>query len=295
VEAATPAPPPPETFTDPDDVPEEAPAITAPGDLWRLGAHRLICGDARDPATIAALMGDELATCCWTDPPYGVSYVGGNHERTSKERLAVGGLTIRNDALDPSDLGALLDAAFAAVDVVLVPGARIYVSPPAGPLAAVFMTSVAARWNYRQQLVWVKNSLVLGHSDYPYRHEPIAYANKDGAGRWGRGAQGWYGDHAQTSVFEVDRPPANRIHPTMKPVELVARMVANSSAVDDVVVDPFGGSGTTLIACHQLHRRARLVELEPGYVDVICRRWQEHTGAAPLRDGVPHNFATEAA
>jgi DNA modification methylase len=296
VAAAMPAPPPPETFTDPDDVPETAPAITGAGDVWRLGAHRLVCGDSRDPATIAALMGDERATCCWTDPPYGVGVVGGSRALTVEERVALGGQSIANDTLDPSDLAAFLGAVFANTDAVLSPGARIYVAHPSVPaLAAVFVAAVAGRWKLRQSLVWVKQSLVLGHADYHYRHEPILFAYKDAPGRWGRGGLGWYGDHAQTSVFEIDKPNANRIHPTMKPVELVARMVTNSSAVDDVVIDPFGGSGTTLIACHQLHRRARLVELDPHYVDVICRRWQEHTGAAPLRDGVPHNFAIEAA
>ncbi|MFD7922530.1 DNA-methyltransferase [Streptomyces sp. NPDC059740] len=152
-----------------------------------------------------------------------------------------------------------------------------------------------AGWDLRQNLIWVKDALVLGRSDYHYRHEPILYGFTDpepGSGRLGRGGDRWYGDNAQTSVLEVAKPPRSEDHPTMKPVELITRCLANSCPPGGIVYEPFGGSGSTLIAAHTTGRRARLVELDPRYVDVICRRYQLHTGTQPVLEstGVPHNF-----
>ena len=180
---------------------------------------------------------------------------------------------------------ALLVAAFYAVDQVLVGGAAFYVAHPAGPLSVEFYkAATAAGWRIHETLIWVKDSMVLGRSDYHYRHEPLLYGYTAGGGRRGRGAQGWYGSNAQTSVFEIPRPRRSDSHPTMKPVELVARCLRNSAPpFGGVVLDPFGGSGSTLIACHETERVARLLELDPTYVDVIGRRFQEYSGLMPVK------------
>ena len=138
-------------------------------------------------------------------------------------------------------------------------------------------------WRLHQSLVWVKDSLVLGHSDYQFRHETILYGHKPGRGRIGRGGRGWYGDDAQTSVLEVERPKASREHPTMKPPELIEIALGNSSKRGDVVLDPFAGSGSTLVACERLGRSARLIELEPRYCDVVVERFERLTGKKATR------------
>ena len=135
-------------------------------------------------------------------------------------------------------------------------------------------------WRLHQTLVWVKDALVLGHADYHYRHEPILYGYKPGGGRRGRGANGWYGDNTQTSVLEVERPRASREHPTMKPSALIELALTNSSQRGDLVLDPFAGSGSTLIACERTGRSARLIELDPSYCDVIVARYERLTGTA---------------
>jgi DNA modification methylase len=246
-------------------------AVTKPGDLYVIGTHRLICGDATDGATVSRLMGKELGALLLTDPPYGVSYVGKTRER----------LRLSNDAT--GDTEALLGSAFSNVDVVLKEGAAIYVFHPAGSNALAFLEAMAQRWDPQQQLVWVKDSMVLGHADYHYAHEPIAYARKKAQARRGRGAAGWYGGNAATTVFEVPRPKASSEHPTAKPVELLSRLIANSSIPGDVVLDPFLGSGSTLIACEDLHRRSFGIEIDPTYVDVAVRRWEAFTGRKARR------------
>jgi site-specific DNA-methyltransferase (adenine-specific) len=258
---------------DPDAVPEVPDdPVTQSGDLWVLGSHRLLCGDAAKPDDLAQLMGGEHAACLWTDPPYGVAYVGKTAEA----------LTIAND--DDAGLQGLLRAAFAAVTPHLVAGASFYIAHPAGPLASVFAAAVTdAGWSLRQTLVWVKDHFVLGRSDYHYRHEPILFGYVPGEGRRGRGGSGWFGDNAQDSVFEVPRPTASPDHPTCKPVELIAAMLHNSTRRGDIVLDPFGGSGSTLIAGEQLGRPTRLMELDPKYCDVIVRRWEAVTGTSATR------------
>jgi DNA modification methylase len=152
---------------------------------------------------------------------------------------------------------------------------------PTGSLLPVFVDAfVGAGWELRQTLVWAKDAMVLGHADYHHQHESIVYGYKprSGAGRLGRGGHGWYGDSRQVSVFEVPRPRAAREHPTTKPPELLARMIRNSTRRRDLVVDPFAGSGSTLVACEHLGRRARLVELDPAYCDVIIARYERVTG-----------------
>jgi DNA modification methylase len=258
-----------------DPPPPPTEPSTKPGDLYEFGGHRLLCGDARDPGSYKRLLGDEAVELLWTDPPYGVGYVG-------KTPAA---LTIEND--ERTGLEKLLARSFSAIDEVLAEGARLYLAHPTGELGLLFGKSfLAAGWRLRQTLVWVKDSLVLGRSDYHYRHESILYGHKPGRGRIGRGGDGWYGDDKQTSVFETPRPRAARQHPTMKPPELVEACLRNSSQRSDLVLDPFAGSGSTLIACERLGRRAALIELDPAYCDVIVERFERLTGKTVGKEGV---------
>jgi site-specific DNA-methyltransferase (adenine-specific) len=252
-----------------DTTPDESgPTRCQPGDLWQLGDHRLLCGDSTKREDVARLMDGERADMMWTDPPYGVSYVG----KTKRS------LTIEND--DAQGLDGLLKRAFASADdVALMDGAAIYIAHPPGALSVTFADRfVAQGWRFHERLIWVKDSMVLGHSDYHLKHEDIIFGYKRGVGRRGRGGEGWYGDNAQTSVFEVPRPKRSEEHPTMKPVALIAAMVENSSPNDGRIYEPFCGSGSTLIAAERLTRRCYAIELDPHYCDVILRRWEAETG-----------------
>jgi DNA modification methylase len=267
------SPPLPATHGDPDNVPAapDEPA-SKPGDVWQLGPHRVLCGDSTDVAAVESMLAGDLSDCMWTDPPYGVDYVGKTKDA----------LTIVNDGA--GDLPELLAGAFAVATIALLPGAPVYVAHAPGPLSLTFARAfLDAGWLLRQNLVWVKDVLVLGRSDYHYRHEPIMYGfTNGGEGRLGRGGQRWYGDNAATTVFEVPKPSRSEDHPTMKPTELIVRCLNNSCRPGGIVYEPFGGSGSTLIAAHMTGRSARVVELDPRYVDVICRRFQQTTGTLPV-------------
>ena len=251
-----------------DTTPDDGPTRCQPGDIWAMGNHRLLCGDSTKREDVALLMADETAQMMWTDPPYGVSYVG----KTKKA------LTIQNDGA--TDLESLLRDAFAAADVeALDEGAAIYIAHPPGALSVTFGTCfVEQGWRFHERLIWVKDSMVLGHSDYHLKHEDIIFGYKHGEGRRGRGGEGWYGDNAQVSVFEIPRPKRSEEHPTMKPITLVAAMMANSSDTGHLVYEPFCGSGTTIIASERLSRQCRAIEIDPRYCDVILRRWEAETG-----------------
>lgn len=257
-----------------EDVPPPLPVepVSVLGDVWELGAHRLLVADATDAGTVPAVVGQ--CDVLWTDPPYGVEYVGKTREE----------LTIRNDTV--GGLGPLLAGAFRTASLCLRPGAAVYVAYATSTTLQFWGAFEDAGWDVRQQLVWVKDQMVLGRSDYHWRHEPILYGYVPGDGRRGRGSSGWFGDDSQTTVLEVARPRANDVHPTMKPVELVARCLVNSTPVGGTVLDLFGGAGSTLMAAEQTGRVARLVELDPRYADVIAARWQAHTGSLPIRAGV---------
>lgn len=262
----------PQLKGDPDEVPDRVDAVTKPGDLWILGNHRLLCADATDPGAVAKLMDGMKATVLWTDPPYGVDYVG----------KTPAGLRIAGDR--PGGVAELLRGAFTAARTALVPGAAIYCCHPAGREALTFLEAfVAQGWGLSQGLVWVKDSMVLGHADYHYRHEPIVYGHAPGEGQRGRGGAGWHRGNAEDSVIEVPRPKASRDHSTMKPVELIRRCLANSSGSGDAVLDPFTGSGSTLVACQMLGRRGFGIDLDPQYCDVAVRRFAGLTGIEPVR------------
>jgi site-specific DNA-methyltransferase (adenine-specific) len=233
--------------------------------VYELGVHRLACGDARDGELLARLAGSARAEVLWTDPPYGVAYVG----KTSRA------LTIAHD--DGGAVDVFTDALRTA-DAFLSPSARFYVAAPSGPQGTAFRVAIAeVGWRLHQSLVWVKNAIVLGHSDHQLQHEDVLYGWKPGPGRPGRGGHRgsrWYGDNAQSSVFFFDRPARSVVHPTMKPVGLIAAQLRNSSRRGDWVLDPFAGSGSTLVACEQLGRRCLAVELDPCYCDVIRQRYE---------------------
>lgn len=270
---------------DPDDVPDAPPdPVSKPGDIYALGSHRLLVGDATDMAAVEAMMDGDRADCMWTDPPYGVNYNDfATPEKAKAARRRTDGLRVSND--QTTDVPDLLAGAFAVATVTLKPGAAVYVAYPPGPDGMLFWDAFrGAGWLHRQNLVWVKNALVLGRSDYHYRHEPILYGFTDsGEGRLGRGGERWHGDDSQTTVFEVGKPSRSEQHPTMKPVALITAMIGNSLPKRGIVYDPFGGSGSTLMAAHQLGCRARLVELDCRYADVIVRRWIDFTGIKPER------------
>lgn len=265
------------SLTDPDDAPPlpTAPPLSQAGDVWRLGPHRLVVGDATEALTYTSLLGAERAACVWTDPPYGVNYVG---------KQLTSAMTIQNDQIE--GLVALLEESFKLAVAHCEPGASWYVSyaDKAGSVLP-FLQTLAHLGLYRQNIAWVKDQFVLGHGDYHSRYEPVAYGWVPGTRR-----RHPVEDRTQSTVWEIPRPRRSDDHPTMKPVELVARALRNSTRPGDTVLDPFAGSGTTLIACHQEDRTARLIELDPAYADVICRRYQQHTGTLPVRDGTQIDF-----
>lgn len=273
----------PTALTDPDDAPPPATnPVSATGDIWHLGPHILAVGSSTDPDLVnqAFTTAGTQADTIWTDPPYGVDYVG----------KTANALTIQNDGADgaPQLAADALTTAYPHTR----PGAAIYIAHASGPLAVAFHHAIETTGaTIRQTLIWVKNTFALGRSDYHYQHEPIylAYA-PNGEGRLGRGGPHWHGDNKQASVFHIDKPTANRDHPTMKPVDLITAMLTNSCKPGGTVYDPFGGSGSTLIAAHHTNRRAILIELDPTYADVILRRYQEHTGTLPELNGEPHDF-----
>lgn len=282
---------PPDVLTDPDEAPA-APAdpVSQPGQVWELGGHRLLVGDSTDLDAVRRLVGDTPPDCVWTDPPYGVDYCANlTPEKARKARKRTDGLTIQNDGA--GGLENLLEQAFDVVVKVCCPGAPVYVAHSDTERMKFEQAMLEAGIVVRQNLVWVKDRLALGRSDYHYRHEPILYGfTPKGQGRLGRGGQRWFGNDSQTTVFAFDKPTTNAEHPTMKPVALIDAMLANSLPPGGVVFDPFGGSGSTLIAAHGRGCRAFLVELDSRYADVILHRYEAHTGDTPKLDGEPVSF-----
>ncbi|MBN9517670.1 ParB N-terminal domain-containing protein [bacterium] len=254
---------------DPDEVPEPpADPVTRPGDLWSVGRHRLLCGDATRAADVARVLGGGPADVLLTDPPYNVAYEGGTADR----------LTIANDDLSPDDFQRFLVAALSAARAHLRPGGGFYVWHADTSGLSVRHAAAAAGLRVRQCLVWVKPALVLGRQDYQWRHEPCLYGWADGA------PHTWLGGRAQTTVLEFDKPARNADHPTMKPVALFQALLTNSCPPGGIVLDPFGGSGTTLVAAEQAGRSARLLELDPKYCDVVLARATATFGdAVPIR------------
>jgi DNA modification methylase len=251
----------PEEVTE-DEVPEPpADPITKPGDLWLLGEHRLLCGDSTKAEDVARLMSSSKADMVLTDPPYGVAYVGKTKDA----------LTVENDALDESSLSRLVTAAFDNAQSISRNGAYWYATVPARPLHILFADDWKRRGILRQIMVWAKDSMVLGHSEYHYQHEPILFG-------WIPGERHLNKDRTRTTLWTYDRPKASREHPTMKPIELWSQAVKDGSRAGETIFDPFLGSGTTLIAAEQLGRKCYGMEISPAYCDVIVKRWETLTG-----------------
>ena len=253
-----------------DIIPEvnnEEPPITKPGDIWQLGEHRLMCGDSTDKETVAKLMNGSQADLLLTDPPYNVNYQG----KTKSE------MKIENDSMSDADFKEFLLKAFERAYEQLKDGGTFYVWYASREHINFESALNEVGLQVRQQLIWVKNSLVLSRQDYHWRHEPCLYGWKDGA------PHNWYSDRTQTTVLEFNRPVKNGDHPTMKPLDLIGYQIKNSSKKDDLVIDLFGGSGSTLIACEQLNRKCYTMELDPKYCDVIIKRWETLTNKKAVK------------
>jgi DNA modification methylase len=260
--------------TDVDAVPESSgPVMSRPGDIWICGDHRVLCGDATDAGSYTALLGDALADMIWQDPPYNVDYAN-----TAKDKLRGINRPILNDNLGDGFYDFLLAALTPAL--AHCRGA-VYIAMSSSELDTLQSAFRAAGGKWSTFIIWAKNTFTLGHADYQRQFEPILYGWPEGSKRH------WCGDRDQGDVWQIKKPHKNDLHPTMKPVELVERAIRNSSRPGDVVLDAFGGSGTTMIAAEKSGRHARLVELDPKYCDVIVRRWQEFAGgrATPPVDG----------
>jgi len=293
--------------------PVEERAITRPGDIWVLGGHRLHCGDSTSATAMGLLMAGKQADACWTDPPYNVAY------ETDAGK-------IDNDNLSDDDFRKFLGGFYRAAHGVMKKGAAIYVAHADTERANFTSEFLAAGFKLSGVIIWRKDSLVLGRSDYQWIHEPILYGWKEG------GAHKFFGGRKQTTVSDIGssgspfvrradgkwqitigeevlvvdgearvewvedsimrelKPKRNDVHPTMKPVALIERMLKNSAKPGAIVLDPFGGSGSTLIACEQLGMSARLIELSPNYCDVIVRRWQQFTGQRAVLESTGQAF-----
>ena len=254
---------PTEGLTDPDEVPEtpEIPTVQF-GEVWKLGNHKLFCGDATDLNQLQPLMENELADLWLTDPPYNVNYEGKTADK----------LKIQNDQFANEEFREFLAAAYTTAYNYLNNGASFYIWHADSEGYNFRAAAKDANLQIKQCLIWVKSSMVMGRQDYHWQHEPCLYGWKKGASHF------WNADRKQTTVLKFDRPNRNKEHPTMKPVDLIQYQMSNSTKPNHIVLDTFGGSGTTLIAAERIQRHARLVELDPRYCNVIIKRWENFTG-----------------
>ena len=258
-------------LTEPDDIPdlpEEQDTISQPGDLWILGRHRLLCGDSTKDTDVERLMDGEKADMVFTDPPWNVNYgsVKEGNAQGYKPR------TILNDFMGTAEFKDFMLSAFSSMSDASKDGAMTYVVMSAQEWGNMMLTLAQNGYHWSSTIVWNKDSLVLSRKDYHTKYEPIWYGWKDGSRLCP------LEDRKQCDVWDIPRPKKSEEHPTMKPVELVARAITNSSKPGNIVLDLFGGSGTTLIAAEQEGRKAALMELDPKYVDVIVRRYAQATG-----------------
>lgn len=247
-----------------DEVPEVdelSEPVAQLGDIWQLGRHRLMCGDSTDEASVQRLCGDAKMDLLITDPPYNVDYTGKTKDA----------LKIQNDKMGNDAFRQFLRDAFFAADCVMKPGAVFYIWHADSEGYNFRGACFDIGWKVRECLIWVKNSMVLGRQDYQWKHEPCLYG-------WKEGTHLWASDRKQTTTLNFDRPTANKIHPTMKPVKLFDYQICNNTKAGDAVLDLFGGSGTTIIACEQNGRTAYMMEYDPRYVDAIVKRWENLTG-----------------
>ena len=255
----------PEAAEDDYEIPDEVVTDIVLGDLFEIGEHRLLCGDSTQTDTFSRLFGQQMADLVITDPPYNVNYKGSN------------GLKIQNDNMGDEDFYQFLYDFYTALGSYTKPGGAWYVWHADSEGANFRKAMSDAGIMVKQCLIWVKNSMVMGRQDYQWKHEPCLYGWKEGA------AHGWYSDRKQTTILEFDRPSRNAEHPTMKPIPLFAYQIGNSSKQGDIVADGFGGSGTTMVACHQMQRKAYLVEFDPKYCQVIIDRMRKLDPNIPIK------------
>ena len=255
----------------------EKAAFVQPGDIWTVGRHRLMCGDATKPEDVLKLMDGKRANLIVTDPPYGVSFKSSS------------GLTIQNDSIKAEEFYSFLLSAFKNMADVLEKGGAAYVFHADTEGLNFRRAFIDAGFHLAGVCIWVKNSLVLGRSDYQWQHEPILY------GFLQNGKHPWYSDRKQTTIWNYDKPKRNENHPTSKPLDLLGYPITNSSQENSIVIDTFGGSGSTMMACEQTGRECRMMELDPKYASVILRRYVEDFGNADQvyveRDGVRIGYA----
>ncbi len=266
-------------LTDEDAIPEppEAP-VSALGDVWLLGDHRVLCGDATCATDAEKLIVGGKADLVFSDPPYNCDYEGYTEKK----------LTIQNDRMSATEFRRFLEQSFQAYRTSIKPGASMYICHSSSMQREFQNALEAAGFEVRCQLVWAKNTFAWGFGRYKFQHEPIFYAHLSGQ------KDAWYGDKSQSTLWQEKKPAANRLHPTMKPVELIERALINSSKTGDIIADFFGGSGSTLIACERRGRKARLMELDPKYTDVIIRRWQDYTGKVATHEASGMTFTEHA-
>lgn len=254
--------------TDDDAVPATPDEpISKRGDIWLLGKHRVMCGDATDYLQVQQLMAGKLADLIFTDPPYNVDYEGYTEEQ----------LKIENDHQTEEQFLHFLDMTFAVYAKIIKLQASVYVCH--GSIYQREFQNALEKNGFavRNQIIWAKNHFAWGYGRYKFQHEPIFYCHLK------EESDAWYGDKSQSTLWQCNKPTANRLHPTMKPVELIELALQNSSKANNIVVDLFGGSGSTLIACEKNHRAAYLMELDPHYTDVIVKRWEEWSGKMAKR------------
>jgi DNA modification methylase len=261
-----------------DDAAPEAQetAVTVAGDVWVMGDHRLLCGDATMLADVEKVMAGGLADMTFTDPPYGVAYEG----KTARK------LKIQNDKLGGKFYDFLRDA---STNMLAVCKGAIYICMSSSELHTLYQAFADAGGHWSTFVIWAKHHFTLGRSDYQRQYEPILYGWREGTDHF------WCGARDQGDVWFIKRPASNQEHPTMKPVELVERAIRNSSKTRDTILDPFAGSGTTAIACEKAGRQARLIELDPKYCDVICRRFTDFAGKPAILESTGETFDAVAA
>jgi DNA modification methylase len=268
-------------LTDDDAVPEiPQEPVSKPGDLWVLGNHRLLCGDSTVLSDVERLMNGQLADMAFTDPPYNVDY--GNN---AKDKMRGKDRRIMNDALGDGFYQFLYDA---CLNLLVVTKGACYVSMSSSELHTLQKAWTDAGGKWSTFIIWAKNTFTLGRADYQRQYEPILYGWKQGTDHF------WCGDRDQSDIWNYNKPRVNDLHPTMKPVELVERAIKNSSKSRDIVIDLFGGSGTTMIACEKTSRHARLMELDPKFVDVIVSRWESYSGQKAILEDCEISFAEVA-
>lgn len=244
------------------DVPEEP--ISKRGDIWVLGRHRLMCGDSTDAADVALLMDGNKADMLLTDPPYNVDYTGKASELETRK--------IENDKMEDSAFQDFLTSAFSNAAENMKAGGVFYIWHADSEGLNFRVACKKAGFQVRQCLIWNKNAMVMGRQDYQWKHEPCLYGWKDGASHL------WASDRKQTTVLDFEKPQKNNLHPTMKPIKLFDYQIKNNTKGDDIVLDLFGGSGTTIMAAEQNGRRGFVMEYDPKFVDVIVDRWEQFTG-----------------